>query len=186
MRFVYLRNEVVNICHIRSKFNIYFFFVTPWVYISPASNRIFQSLLLKFVLMRFQKMSAPCDRERAWRSWGTAREASWQNSDFNMDHKLKCKHRIRHTHTLLSQSWLNATISTKTITRHAPRDEHLFLDVSQKLGVILAGEVQTLSMETQDLQTVQHVEQDVRLLKLGHFLNTNETCDSACTTCKLK
>lgn len=59
--------------------------------LSPASNRIFQSLLLKFELMRFQKMSAPCDRERAWRSCGTAREASWQNSDFNMDHRLKHK-----------------------------------------------------------------------------------------------
>lgn len=60
------------------------------------------------------------------------------------------------------------------IRQHTPRDEHLFLDVGQKLGVILAGKVQTLSMETQDLQTVQHVEQDVRLLKLGHFLNTDE------------
>lgn len=57
----------------------------------PASKRIFQSLLLKFELMRFQNMSAPCDNERAWRSWGTARDASWQNSDFNMDHKLEHK-----------------------------------------------------------------------------------------------
>lgn len=70
--------------------------------------------------------------------------------------------------------------------RHTPRDEHLFLDVGQKLGVILAGKVQTLSMETQDLQTVQHVKQDVRLLKLGHFLNTEEMCDSACTSSMLK
>ena len=62
--------------------------------------------------------------------------------------------------------------------QHTPRDEHLFLDVGQKLRVILAGEVQTLPVETQDLQTVQHVEQDVRLLKLGHFLNTEEMCDS--------
>lgn len=60
--------------------------------LSPASNRIFQSLLLKLESMRFQKMSAPCDRERAWRSWGTAREASWQNSDFNMDHRLHNTH----------------------------------------------------------------------------------------------
>lgn len=54
--------------------------------------------------------------------------------------------------------------------QRSPGDEHLLLDVSQKLGVILTGEVQTLSVEAQDLQTVQHVEQDVRLLKLGHFL----------------
>lgn len=63
---------------------------------------------------------------------------------------------------------------------HTPRDEHLLLDVSQELGVILTSKVQTLSMETQDLQTVEHVEQDVRLLKLGHFLNKEEMCDS-CT-----
>lgn len=36
--------------------------------------------------------------------------------------------------------------------------------------MILAGEVQTFSMEAEDLQAVHHVEQDVRLLKLGHFL----------------
>lgn len=36
-------------------------------------------------------MSAPWDRERAWRSCGTAREASWQNSDFSIDHRLKHK-----------------------------------------------------------------------------------------------
>lgn len=53
---------------------------------------------------------------------------------------------------------------------NSPGDEHLLLDVGQELRVILAGEVQTFSMETEDLQTVQHVEQDVRLLKLGHFL----------------
>lgn len=67
---------------------------------------------------------------------------------------------------------------------HTPRDEHFLLDVGQKQGVVLAGQVQTLSMETQDLQTVQHVEQDVRLLKLGHFLNTEETRDSMCTALK--
>lgn len=50
--------------------------------------------------------------------------------------------------------------------QHTPGDEHLLLDVSQKRGVVLTGEVQTLAMETQDLQTVQHVEQDVGLLKL--------------------
>ncbi|KAG7277308.1 hypothetical protein CRUP_005842 [Coryphaenoides rupestris] len=45
----------------------------------PAATRgcrIFQSLLLKCASMRFQKMSAPLDRERAWRSWGTASDAS--------------------------------------------------------------------------------------------------------------
>lgn len=64
------------------------------------------------------------------------------------------------------------------IRQHTPRDKHLFLDVGQKLGVILTGKVQTLPMETQDLQTVQHIEQDVRLLKLGHFLHTEEcVCD---------
>lgn len=63
--------------------------LTLLLYDSPASNRIFQSLLLKFVLMRFQKMSAPCDKDRAWRSCGTANEASWQNSDFSIDHRLK-------------------------------------------------------------------------------------------------
>lgn len=36
--------------------------------------------------------------------------------------------------------------------------------------MILAGVVQTFTMEAEDLQAVQHVEQDVRLLKLGHFL----------------
>lgn len=61
----------------------------------PASKRIFQSLLLKLELMRFQKMSAPFDSERAWRSCGTASEASWQNSDFNMDHRLKDRPHIR-------------------------------------------------------------------------------------------
>lgn len=156
--------------------------------LSPASNRIFQSLLLKFVLMRFQKMSAPCDRERAWRSWGTAREASWQNSDFNMDHRLK--HKLD-THTWIAVKKLVkynnfATNFYQTNSQHTPRDKHLFLDVGQKLGVILAGKVQTFSMETQDLQAVQHVEQDVRLLKLGHFLNTEEMCDSERTTCTLK
>lgn len=60
---------------------------------SPASNRIFQSLLLKFKLMWFQKMSAPWERERACRSRGTAREANWQNSDFSMDHRLKHRHK---------------------------------------------------------------------------------------------
>lgn len=34
-------------------------------------------------------MSAPCDKDRAWRSWGTANEASWQNSDFSIDHRLE-------------------------------------------------------------------------------------------------
>lgn len=79
---------------------------------------------------------------------------------------------------MLSSSKFNTTLSIKTASQHTPWDEHLFLDVGQKLGVILAGKVQTLSMETQDLQTVQHVEQDVRLLKLGHFLNADKMCDS--------
>lgn len=43
------------------------------------------------------------------------------------------------------------------------------------MGVIFTSEVQTLSMETQDLQTVHHVEQNVRLLKLGHFLTITES-----------
>lgn len=87
----------------------YLFNFTLWL--SPASNRIFQSLLLKFVLMRFQKMSAPWDRERAWRSCGTAREASWQNSDFNMDHRLKHKHQheAQHTKQLQSDRSINMT-----------------------------------------------------------------------------
>lgn len=53
---------------------------------------------------------------------------------------------------------------------NTPGDEHFLLDVGQKLRVILASEVQTFSMEAEDLQAVQHVEQNVRLLKLGHFL----------------
>lgn len=57
---------------------------------------------------------------------------------------------------------------------NTPRDEHFLLDVGQKLRVILAGEVQTFSMEAEDLQAVHHVEQDVRLLKLGHFLKKKE------------
>lgn len=69
---------------------------------------------------------------------------------------------------------------------HRPRDEHLLLDVGKKLRVIFAGKIQALSMETQDFQTVQHVEQDVRLLKLGHFLNTERMRDSVCTTRALK
>lgn len=69
--------------------------VTLQVGLLPASNRIFQSLLLKLELMRFQKMSAPFDSERAWRSCGTASEASWQNSDFNIDHRLKDRPHIR-------------------------------------------------------------------------------------------
>lgn len=39
--------------------------VTLQVGLLPASKRIFQSLLLKLELMRFQKMSAPLDSERA-------------------------------------------------------------------------------------------------------------------------
>lgn len=55
-----------------------------------------------------------------------------------------------------------------------PGDELLLLDVGQELRVVLAGQVQTLSMQAQDLQAVQHVKQDVRLLKLGHFLTTQQ------------
>lgn len=51
-----------------------------------------------------------------------------------------------------------------------PWDEHFFLDVGQKLGVILTGKVQTLPVQTQDPQTVQHVKQDIRLFKFEHFL----------------
>lgn len=71
---------------------------------------------------------------------------------------------------LLLFSFLFFFLTEKISCENTPRDKHLLLDVGQKLGVILAGEVQTLSMETQDLQTVQHVKQDVRLLELGHFL----------------
>lgn len=89
---------------------------------------------------------------------------------------------------MLSEGWLNSPILQSFLSngQHTPRDEHLLLDVGQKLGVIFAGKIQALSMETQDFQTVQHVEQDVRLLKLGHFLNTEEVCDSVCPTCTLK
>lgn len=123
------------------------------VWLWPASKRIFQSLLLKFELMRFQNMSAPCDNERAWRSWGTARDASWQNSDFNMDHKLE--------HKSTCVNWLKdcwAFFLTKDTGWHVPGNEHLFLNVGQELGMIFAGQIQALSMETKDLQTVHHVE----------------------------
>lgn len=45
--------------------------------------------------------------------------------------------------------------------------------------MIFAGKVQTLSMETEDLQTVEHVEQNIWLLKLGHFLNREDMHDSS-------
>lgn len=141
------------------------------VWLWPASKRIFQSLLLKFELMRFQNMSAPCDNERAWRSWGTARDASWQNSDFNMDHKLE--------HKSTCVNWLKdcwAFFLTKETGWHIPGNEHLFLNVGQELGMIFAGQIQALSMETKDLQTVHHVEQNVWFLKLWHFLYTKRLC----------
>lgn len=78
----------------------------------------------------------------------------------------------------MNKTFSHSFESKSLSAQHTPGDEHLFLDVSQKLRVILAGQIQTLSMETQDLQTVQHVEQDVRLLKLRHFLNTDKMCDS--------
>lgn len=51
-----------------------------------------------------------------------------------------------------------------------PGDEHLLLYVGQELRVVLAGQVQALSMQTQDLQAAQHVEEDIRLLHLTHLL----------------
>ena len=52
-----------------------------------------------------------------------------------------------------------------------PGDDHLLLDVGQEVGVVLASQVQTLPVQTKDPQAVEHVEQDVGLLELGHFLN---------------
>lgn len=51
-----------------------------------------------------------------------------------------------------------------------PGNEHLLLYVGQELWVIFSGVIQTFSVQTQDLQTVQHVEEDVRLFKLTHLL----------------
>jgi len=58
----------------------------------------------------------------------------------------------------MNKTFSHSFESKSLSAQHTPGDEHLFLDVSQKLRVILAGQIQTLSMETQDLQTVQHVE----------------------------
>ena len=55
-----------------------------------------------------------------------------------------------------------------------PGDDHLLLDVGQEVRVVLAGQVQTLPVQTQDPQAVEHVEQDVGLLELGHFLSRGE------------
>lgn len=92
-------------------------------------------------------MSAPCDKDRAWRSCGTANEASWQNSDFSIDHRLK-------TEETEAQMSLKELAQLKAVNEcmhefsvfsacslDTPRDEHLLLDVSQKLRVILTGEV---------------------------------------------
>lgn len=65
---------------------------------------------------------------------------------------------------------------TKETGWHIPGNEHLFLNVGQELGMIFAGQIQALSMETKDLQTVHHVEQNVWFLKLWHFLYTKRLC----------
>lgn len=78
-------------------------------------------------------------------------------------------HRLKERDPALDKIHCNPP-SVVYLVANTPGDEHFLLDVGQKLRVILAGEVQTFSMEAEDLQAVQHVEQDVGLLKLGHFL----------------
>ncbi len=51
-----------------------------------------------------------------------------------------------------------------------PGDEHLLLNVGQEQRLIFPGVIQAFSVQTQHLQTVQHVEEDVWLLKLTHLL----------------
>lgn len=74
-----------------SKLNIWFI-LRPrgfFTYIEvPASNLIFQSLLLKLPFMIVQNMSAPWGSDRAWRRRGTANEDSWENSDLTTLHRL--------------------------------------------------------------------------------------------------
>lgn len=66
------------------------------------------------------------------------------------------------------------------------------MDVGQKLRVVFAGVIQTLPMQTQDPYTVQHVVEDVWLLRLSHllqwesntYLNSESKQNTSCAVCK--